>query len=195
MCQCNKTLLLHVFLFLQAFIGCIRTQKIYDLIFFSTWKVNLKYNRACTCTFLGFGFGWYDDSAYVQRITIQQIREDEWFKKNYVPVKPFEYEDVNLDDVNAFFDDPEVGKAFKYQFSFHLLLMHCVDCLTTSTLHVPLDILSADAIHHVCTNTHTDTPHFSKDIGMLLSIYLAYLWRVFFSNFSPESVVLSNLFM
>ncbi|PON59624.1 Calcium/calmodulin-dependent/calcium-dependent protein kinase [Parasponia andersonii] len=41
------------------------------------------------------------------RITIQQIRDDEWFKKSYVPVRLFEYEDVNLDDVNAFFDDPD----------------------------------------------------------------------------------------
>jgi len=30
--------------------------------------------------------------------------------KNYVSVKHFEDEDVNLDDVNAVFDDPEVGK-------------------------------------------------------------------------------------
>ncbi|XP_031279249.1 CBL-interacting serine/threonine-protein kinase 8-like isoform X3 [Pistacia vera] len=44
------------------------------------------------------------------RITIEQIRDDEWFKKNYVPVRLLEYEDVNLDDVNAVFDDPEVGK-------------------------------------------------------------------------------------
>lgn len=47
----------------------------------------------------------------MQRITIDQIRDDEWFKKNYVPVRLLEYEDVNLDDVNAVFDDSEVGKA------------------------------------------------------------------------------------
>lgn len=47
----------------------------------------------------------------VQRITIEQLRDDEWFKKNYVPVRLLEDEDVNLDDVNAVFDDPEVGKA------------------------------------------------------------------------------------
>ncbi|KAJ0024358.1 hypothetical protein Pint_08536 [Pistacia integerrima] len=45
------------------------------------------------------------------RITIEQIRDDEWFKKNYVPVRLLEYEDVNLDDVNAVFDDPEEGQA------------------------------------------------------------------------------------
>ncbi|KAK8642597.1 hypothetical protein V6N13_011934 [Hibiscus sabdariffa] len=44
------------------------------------------------------------------RITIEQIRSDEWFKKNYVPVRLFEYEDINLDDVNAVFDDPEIDK-------------------------------------------------------------------------------------
>ncbi|KAF5455934.1 hypothetical protein F2P56_025460 [Juglans regia] len=41
------------------------------------------------------------------RITIEQIRNDEWFKKCYVPVRLLEYEDVNLDDLNALFDDCE----------------------------------------------------------------------------------------
>lgn len=50
----------------------------------------------------------------MQRITIEEIRNDEWFRQGYVPVKLIEYEDVNLDDVNAAFDDSEVGKAFKW---------------------------------------------------------------------------------
>lgn len=41
------------------------------------------------------------------RIRIEEIRNDEWFQRGYVPVKLIEYEDVNLDDVNSFFDDPE----------------------------------------------------------------------------------------
>lgn len=41
------------------------------------------------------------------RIRIEEIRNDEWFGKNYVPVKVMEYEDVNLDDINAAFDDTE----------------------------------------------------------------------------------------
>ncbi|CAI9266403.1 unnamed protein product [Lactuca saligna] len=41
------------------------------------------------------------------RIGIEEIRNDEWFKKNYVPARVVEYEDVNLDDVNAVFDDSE----------------------------------------------------------------------------------------
>ncbi|TKY56365.1 CBL-interacting serine/threonine-protein kinase 8 [Spatholobus suberectus] len=41
------------------------------------------------------------------RITIQQIRNDEWFQKGYVPVSLLEHEDVNLDDVNAAFDNVE----------------------------------------------------------------------------------------
>ncbi|XP_039016124.1 CBL-interacting serine/threonine-protein kinase 8-like isoform X1 [Hibiscus syriacus] len=44
------------------------------------------------------------------RMTIEQIRSDEWFKKGYVPVRLLEYEDINLDYVNAVFDDPEVDK-------------------------------------------------------------------------------------
>jgi 5'-AMP-activated protein kinase catalytic alpha subunit len=49
----------------------------------------------------------------MQRITVEQIRNDEWFKKGSVHIKPVEYEDVNLDDVNAVFDDPEVGPDAK----------------------------------------------------------------------------------
>ncbi|KAL3577096.1 hypothetical protein D5086_022379 [Populus alba] len=45
------------------------------------------------------------------RMTVEQIRNDEWFKKGYVPIKLVEYEDVNLDDVNAVFDDPEEQRA------------------------------------------------------------------------------------
>lgn len=41
------------------------------------------------------------------RIQIEEIRNDEWFRKNYVPVKVMEYEDVNLDDINAAFNDTE----------------------------------------------------------------------------------------
>ncbi|RDX78578.1 CBL-interacting serine/threonine-protein kinase 8 [Mucuna pruriens] len=41
------------------------------------------------------------------RITIEQIRNDEWFQRSYIPVSLLEYEDVNLDDVNAAFDDAE----------------------------------------------------------------------------------------
>lgn len=41
------------------------------------------------------------------RITIEQIRNDEWFQKSYVPVHLLEYEDVNLDEINAAFDSAE----------------------------------------------------------------------------------------
>ncbi|XP_058081478.1 CBL-interacting serine/threonine-protein kinase 8-like isoform X2 [Magnolia sinica] len=41
------------------------------------------------------------------RIRIEEIRSDEWFRKNYVPARHVEDEAVNLDDVNAVFDDPE----------------------------------------------------------------------------------------
>jgi len=43
-----------------------------------------------------------------QRIRIEVIRNDEWFQKNYEPIKEIESEEVNLDDVNAAFDNPEV---------------------------------------------------------------------------------------
>lgn len=45
----------------------------------------------------------------MQRIRIEEIRKDSWFKKNYAPVRYREDEEVNLDDVNAVFNDIEVG--------------------------------------------------------------------------------------
>lgn len=50
----------------------------------------------------------YYVSESEQRIRIEEIRKEEWFKKNYEPVTEVENEKVNLDDVNAAFDDPEV---------------------------------------------------------------------------------------
>ncbi|KAE9609099.1 putative protein kinase CAMK-CAMKL-CHK1 family [Lupinus albus] len=45
------------------------------------------------------------------RITIEQIRNDEWFQGGYVPASLLEFEEVNLDDVNAAFDYAEEPKA------------------------------------------------------------------------------------
>jgi hypothetical protein len=45
---------------------------------------------------------------YFQRITIEEIREDPWFKKNYVTIRCGEDENVSLDDVQAIFDNIEV---------------------------------------------------------------------------------------
>lgn len=41
------------------------------------------------------------------RVKIEEIRKDLWFRKNYSPVKLREDEQVNLDDVQAVFDDIE----------------------------------------------------------------------------------------
>jgi hypothetical protein len=68
--------------------------------------------------------------CHVQRITIEQIRNDEWFNKDYVPVRLLEYEDVNLDDLNSVFYDPEVGKAFKCYIFFPSTMFAFIDILT-----------------------------------------------------------------
>ncbi|KAK9743461.1 hypothetical protein RND81_03G240900 [Saponaria officinalis] len=41
------------------------------------------------------------------RIRMDEIKNDEWFQRGYTPVRLIEYEDVNLDDINAVFDDTE----------------------------------------------------------------------------------------
>jgi len=47
-------------------------------------------------------------------VKIEHIRKDPWFRKNYIPVKLGEYEQVNLDDVRAVFDDIEVCCYFLF---------------------------------------------------------------------------------
>lgn len=44
----------------------------------------------------------------MQRITIPEMLEDEWFKKGYKPPQFQQEDDVNLDDVDAAFDDSKV---------------------------------------------------------------------------------------
>lgn len=39
---------------------------------------------------------------------IEQLKNDPWFKRNYVVVRHREEEEVNLDDISAVFDDIEV---------------------------------------------------------------------------------------
>nr|AFK34091.1 unknown [Lotus japonicus] len=48
------------------------------------------------------------DTNPEHRITIQQIRNDEWFQRGYIPAHLLEYEDVNLDDVNAAFESDNI---------------------------------------------------------------------------------------
>ena len=47
----------------------------------------------------------------MQRSTIEEIKNNDWFKKGYTPVRIIEYEDVNLDDIYAAFDDAEVSSV------------------------------------------------------------------------------------
>ncbi|KAI5416233.1 variant 2, CBL-interacting serine/threonine-protein kinase 24 [Lathyrus oleraceus] len=46
------------------------------------------------------------------RMKIKEIKQDPWFRKNYYPVKLREDEKVNLDDVQAVFDDIEASGTF-----------------------------------------------------------------------------------
>ncbi|KNA24768.1 hypothetical protein SOVF_013030 isoform A [Spinacia oleracea] len=49
------------------------------------------------------------------RIRMSEIKDDEWFKKDYTPVSYIEYEDVNLDDINAVFDETENQQEYQQQ--------------------------------------------------------------------------------
>ncbi|KAF8393212.1 hypothetical protein HHK36_021453 [Tetracentron sinense] len=48
------------------------------------------------------------------RIRIEGIKNDPWFRKNYVAVRHSEDEEVNLDDVHAVFDDIEGAMLFSF---------------------------------------------------------------------------------
>lgn len=45
-----------------------------------------------------------------QRVTPQEVFEDEWFKKDYKPPVFEEKDDSNMDDVDAVFKDSEVSE-------------------------------------------------------------------------------------
>ncbi|XP_022144940.1 CBL-interacting serine/threonine-protein kinase 24 isoform X1 [Momordica charantia] len=47
------------------------------------------------------------DPNPTNRIRIEEIRKDPWFRRNYIPAKLGEDEEVTLDDVRAVFDDIE----------------------------------------------------------------------------------------
>ena len=56
----------------------------------------------------------------MQRIQIEGIKNDPWFRKNYESLKYREDEEVNLDDVHAVFDDIEVRIFYFYKFGMKL---------------------------------------------------------------------------
>lgn len=59
-------------------------------------------------------------SFSLQRIRIEGIRNDAWFKNNYVRNRSGEDEEVSLDDINAVFNDIEVGFVWTSSFSVHI---------------------------------------------------------------------------
>lgn len=61
----------------------------------------------------------------MQRIRIEGIRKDSWFRKNYAPVEYREDEEVSLDDVRAVFEDIEVGWPFLLFYIFFEELYNC----------------------------------------------------------------------
>uniref|UniRef100_A0A0A9AZM8 non-specific serine/threonine protein kinase n=1 Tax=Arundo donax TaxID=35708 RepID=A0A0A9AZM8_ARUDO len=63
---------------------------------------------------------------------IEDIRNDEWFKKNYEPVKEVENEEVNLDDVNAAFDDPEEDTEHTFDDEAGPLALNAFDLIILS---------------------------------------------------------------
>lgn len=60
----------------------------------------------------------------MQRMTIPEILENEWFKKDYKPAQFQEEDDVNLDDVDAVFNNSKVKRLLRSQFSSLTSLNH-----------------------------------------------------------------------
>lgn len=59
----------------------------------------------------------------MQRMTIPEILENEWFKKDYKPAQFQEEDDVNLDDVDAVFNNSKVKRLLRSQFNLVLWLL------------------------------------------------------------------------
>ena len=77
----------------------------------------------------------------MQRVKIEEIRKDPWFKKNYFPVKLGEDEQVNLDDVRAVFDDIEVCCCFLFCLIYTNKFFFSNVCVKPF-LHIQLSIAS-----------------------------------------------------
>ncbi|KAF0916675.1 hypothetical protein E2562_010524 [Oryza meyeriana var. granulata] len=71
-------------------------------------------------------------TLYGKRIRIEDIRNDEWFKKNYEPIREVANEEVNLDDVNAAFDDPEEDTEHTYDDEAGPLTLNAFDLIILS---------------------------------------------------------------
>lgn len=63
----------------------------------------------------------------LQRITIPEILKDEWFIKGYKPPQSDKEEDVNLDDVDAVFNDSKV-RDLNHSFCFNSLSQNSPTC-------------------------------------------------------------------
>ncbi|KAG1368158.1 CBL-interacting protein kinase 8 [Cocos nucifera] len=72
------------------------------------------------------------DPNPASRIRIEEIRCNEWFRKNYVPAGPVENEDVNLDDVYAVFDDPEQASEQSRNEELGPLILNAFDLIILS---------------------------------------------------------------
>ncbi|KAK9758353.1 hypothetical protein RND81_01G225000 [Saponaria officinalis] len=68
------------------------------------------------------------------RIRMEEIKNDEWFQSGYTPVSLIEYEDVNLDDINAVFDESEEQQDCQQQGNNELgpLMLHAFDLIILS---------------------------------------------------------------
>lgn len=68
---------------------------------------------------------------------IEEIRKDPWFQKNYSPVKLREDEQVNLNDVQAVFDDIKVCSCFLFSCLIYTGKTCFCKCMCLSFLTYP----------------------------------------------------------
>lgn len=60
--------------------------------------------------------------CFLQRIKVSELLEDKWFKEGYKPPCFEEEEDINVDDVDAAFNDSKVLGFLQYVFNLFSLL-------------------------------------------------------------------------
>jgi hypothetical protein len=68
----------------------------------------------------------------MQRITAAKIYKNEWFKKGYTPSKLSEKEDVNLDDIDAVFNESKVRSPFSTSLTKQQENVSCHGCVIIS---------------------------------------------------------------
>ena len=93
---------------------------------------------------------WYVDMLEYQRITIDQVLENPWFKKSYNPPKLIEDEDVSLEDVVAVFSESKVNVSHQIYWHFPSYISVVLTIKFVNFFLKVIGLVSDGYLHFLC---------------------------------------------